>query len=260
MPYRVLLREPNNIVSYYTVNKQWAGVEVKKLAFVATIAALVVGIVGCGGANGNNGDSYTLIVDFTTGGTVAVDDLPIPGKAILTYDPGTVVSLNATPDAGYRFVNWTGNSSTIDDANAASTTITMQGSYKVTANFETTSHSTYEVICDVPEVFVAREETRIPVILKTDDLRESGYQDVQLHVKVYPRAGDVKIKLYFWSFNNELYSGEFDLPADYSRAIYPLVYFSEPGEYTFTFSLIEAPYGPVIDNITESITVDVVEV
>jgi hypothetical protein len=223
--------------------------------------ALIAGIVGCVGGDGiGDGGSCTLIIDFTVGGALTVDDVPIPGKAILTYNAGTVVNLNAIPSAGYHFMNWTGNSSTIDDANAASTTITMHGSYEITANFEATSHSTYKIICEVPEVIVAREETRIPVILKTDELRESGYHGVQLHVKVYPRAGDVTIKLYFWSFNNELYSGEFDLPADYSQTIYPLIYFSEPGEYTFTFSLIEAPYGPVIDNITESITVDVVEI
>jgi hypothetical protein len=135
----------------------------------------------------------------------------------------------------------------------------VQGNYEITANFEAISYSTYKVICDVPEVIVAGEETRIPVTLKTDELGELGYDGVQLHVKVYPRAGDVTIRLYFWSFSNELYSGEFDLAADYDQTIYPLVHFSEPGEYTFTFSLVEALYGPVIDNMTESITVTVVE-
>ena len=120
-------------------------------------------------------------------------------------------------------------------------------------------HSTYKLICDVPEVIVACEETRIPVTLKTDELGELGYDGVQLHIKAYPRAGDVTIKFYFWSFSNELYSGEFDLPADYNKTIYPLVHFSEPGEYTITFSLIEALYGPVINDMTESITVSVVE-
>ena len=121
-------------------------------------------------------------------------------------------------------------------------------------------HSTYKLICDVPEVIVACEETRIPVTLKTDELGELGYDGIQLHIKAYPRAGDVTIKLYFWSFSNELYSGEFDLPVDYNKTIYPLVHFSEPGEYTISFSLIEALYGPVINDMTESITISVVEV
>ena len=120
-------------------------------------------------------------------------------------------------------------------------------------------HSTYKLICDVPEVIVACEETRVPVTLKTDELGELGYDSVQLHIKAYPRAGDVTTKLYFWSFTNELYSGEFDLPADYNTTIYPLVHFTEPGKYTITFSWIEALYGPVIDDMTESVTVSVVE-
>ena len=93
-------------------------------------------MVGCVGGDGNNGGSYTLIIDFTAGGTVTVDDIPIPGKAILTYDAGTAVSLNAAPRAGYRFVEWTGNVHTIADVNAASITITMNDDYSVIANFQ----------------------------------------------------------------------------------------------------------------------------
>ena len=97
----------------------------------------MAGIAGCVGGGGNNGGgSYTLIVDFTAGGAVTVDDLPIPGKAILNYVAGMVVSLNATPNAGYRFVEWTGNVSTIADVNAASITITMNDNYSITANFQ----------------------------------------------------------------------------------------------------------------------------
>jgi thiol-disulfide isomerase/thioredoxin len=98
--------------------------------------ALIAGTIGCVGGDGNNGDgSYTLIIDSTAGGTVTVDDVPIPGKAILTYDAGTVVSVSASPDAGYRFAEWTGNVSSIADINAASTTITMNDDYSIMANF-----------------------------------------------------------------------------------------------------------------------------
>jgi uncharacterized repeat protein (TIGR02543 family) len=44
--------------------------------------------------------------------------------------------LVATPASGYRFVNWTGNVGTIANVSAASTTITINGSYSITANFE----------------------------------------------------------------------------------------------------------------------------
>jgi hypothetical protein len=102
--------------------------------FLVTVA-LIAGMVGCGGSGGG-GESYTLTVDLTAGGVVAVNNVTIPGKAMFTYDAGTVVSLKATPDAGYQFVNWTGNVSTIANVTAASTTVTMNSSYNITANFE----------------------------------------------------------------------------------------------------------------------------
>jgi hypothetical protein len=73
---------------------------------------------------------YNLTTSSTAGGTVTT-----PGVGTFTYDAGTVVSLVATPDAGYRFVNWTGNVGTIANVNAATTTITMNGDYAITANF-----------------------------------------------------------------------------------------------------------------------------
>jgi hypothetical protein len=46
-----------------------------------------------------------------------------------------VVSLVATPDAGYRFVRWIGNVRTIGNRTAANTTITMLGNYRIRAIF-----------------------------------------------------------------------------------------------------------------------------
>jgi hypothetical protein len=100
--------------------------------------ALIVGMASCSGSGdgGNGGESYTLTIDFTAGGTVTVDNLPIPGKAILTYDAGTVVNLNATPDSGYQFVRWTGDVYTVDNVHASETIITVNADYSITANFE----------------------------------------------------------------------------------------------------------------------------
>ena len=75
--------------------------------------------------------SYDLTSASTAGGSVNT-----PGEAgPYTYDEGIVVNLVAEADAGYRFVNWTGNVSTITDVNAAATNITMNGDYSITANF-----------------------------------------------------------------------------------------------------------------------------
>jgi len=74
---------------------------------------------------------YDLTIDSTVGGNVTT-----PGEGLFPdYDAGTVVDLVATPGAGYRFVNWTGNVSTIGNVTAASTNITMNGDYSITANF-----------------------------------------------------------------------------------------------------------------------------
>ena len=103
------------------------------LTIFLVVVALAAGMAGCGGGGGD--ESYALTVSTTTGGVVAVNDVIIPGTALFTYDAGTVVSLNATPDTGYHFVNWTGNVSTIADVDAALTNITMNGDYSITANF-----------------------------------------------------------------------------------------------------------------------------
>ena len=73
---------------------------------------------------------YDLIISSTEGGSVTE-----PGEGTFTYDEGTVVDLVAEPEAGYYFVNWTGDVDTVADVDAASTTITMNGNYSITANF-----------------------------------------------------------------------------------------------------------------------------
>jgi uncharacterized repeat protein (TIGR02543 family) len=75
---------------------------------------------------------YNLTISSTTGGTVTT-----PGVGNFTYDAGTVVNLVVTPNTGYRFVNWTGDTGTLS-CQCHSTTITMNGDYTITANFERT--------------------------------------------------------------------------------------------------------------------------
>jgi hypothetical protein len=73
---------------------------------------------------------YDLTIDSTEGGSVTT---PVEGTH--TCDEGTVVNLVATPDADYYFVRWTGDVGTIANVNDASTNITMNGDYTITANF-----------------------------------------------------------------------------------------------------------------------------
>jgi hypothetical protein len=92
--------------------------------------ALVAGMVGCDfGPPG--GVRHSLSISSKEGGSVTK-----PGEGVFTlYSDGRVVDLVATPDAGYRFDEWTGDVGTIADVEDATTTITMYGTYVITANF-----------------------------------------------------------------------------------------------------------------------------
>jgi len=74
---------------------------------------------------------HRLSVSSTEGGSVTT-----PGEGGFIYANGTVVSLVAEPYEGYEFVKWTGDVTTVADAEAPSTTIAMNGSYVIAANFE----------------------------------------------------------------------------------------------------------------------------
>ena len=74
---------------------------------------------------------YNLTINSTIGGNVTT-----PGEGVQgLYDHGTVVDLNATPDADYAFLGWSGNVSTIGDVNSSNTNITMYGNYSIMAHF-----------------------------------------------------------------------------------------------------------------------------
>ena len=72
-----------------------------------------------------------LTISSTTGGNITT-----PGEGTFTYPYGTEVNLVSEPDEHYHFGNWTGNVSTIVSIDDATTTITMQDDYDITANFE----------------------------------------------------------------------------------------------------------------------------
>lgn len=97
------------------------------VAIFLIVAALVVGVVACDGV-----DTYQLTISSASGGNVTT-----PGEGTSTHEAGTVVQLVATPDDGYQFRSWTGDIQHVADANAASTTISMNGNYAVVANFQT---------------------------------------------------------------------------------------------------------------------------
>jgi hypothetical protein len=76
-------------------------------------------------------NQYSLTISSYEGGSVST-----PGEGRFIYDAEMVVDLIAQPDEYYHFVGWTGDVSTIADAGAAETTISVNASYSITANFE----------------------------------------------------------------------------------------------------------------------------
>jgi len=118
----------------------------KGLASFLIMVALIASMAGCGGngsdGNGGNGNggtgvqAYTLTIDSTAGGTVAVNNSTIPGKATFIFGAGTVVGLNATPESGYQFVKWTGDVGIVDNVRAAEIIIAVNGNYSIMANFK----------------------------------------------------------------------------------------------------------------------------
>jgi hypothetical protein len=71
-----------------------------------------------------------LTVSSTRGGSVTD-----PGEGTNLEPLGAKVTLVAVPDEGGQFVKWSGDVSTIDNVLAPSTTITMDSSYSIRADF-----------------------------------------------------------------------------------------------------------------------------
>ena len=82
------------------------------LLIVLAIVTLMAGMAGCGRG------PYDLLIHSPAGGSLTTLSNETP-----PYPNGTVVNLTATPDAGCRFLNWTGDVSTIGNVTAAATNI-----------------------------------------------------------------------------------------------------------------------------------------
>jgi len=108
-------------------------ISLRKHGYLKTISTFLIAIILIAGVVGCEGEpvQYDLAIGSTAGGVVTA-----PGEGTFTYDDGEDVALVATPDCGYAFDQWTGDTGTIDDVNAAATNITMNADYDITANFK----------------------------------------------------------------------------------------------------------------------------
>jgi len=74
---------------------------------------------------------YGLRISSTVGGTVTS-----PGEGLFYYPQGSTVTVVAQPERGYRFVCWVGNVATIENPQAATTTVTVNYHSFLIANFD----------------------------------------------------------------------------------------------------------------------------
>ena len=118
----------------------------KRVSIFLIAVALIAGMMGCEPASDPSPPpgtllTYALNISSIAGGsvtaTVNVEDTMIgPGETVPIYDipVGTKVDPRARPDEGYEFVEWVGKP--IDGVTTPAVTITVQGHYEITANFE----------------------------------------------------------------------------------------------------------------------------
>ena len=145
---------------------------------VALITVLLCMVLGNSIACTTTTTEHVLTISSTEGGSVTT-----PGEDTYTYYEGQAdeVNLVATPESGYRFVNWTGDVGTIADVNAATTTITMIGDYSITANFvmqyDLTIASTLGGSVTTPGggIFTSGEGTVVDLVAEADE----GYRFVE---------------------------------------------------------------------------------
>jgi len=172
--------------------------------------ALIAGMIGCGGGV----VEYDLTITSTAGGSVTT-----PGEDTYTYDEGEIVDLVAEAEEGYRFVNWTGDVDSIVDVEDATTTVTMNDNYSITANFvkqydltissteggEVTNPGEETFTCDEGEVvnLVAEAEEGYHFVNWTGDVGTiADVEDATTTITMngdYTITANFAIDLYFWT-------------------------------------------------------------
>jgi len=113
----------------------------KRIAVLVIIVALIAGMVGCpADPEPTPPVEYTLTISSGEGGEVTT-----PGEGQFTYGEGVIVNLVAGPSSGHYFGGWTGDVGTIANVRAASTTITVNGDYSITASFQVIPAARYSL-------------------------------------------------------------------------------------------------------------------
>jgi len=164
------------------------------------------------------GNQYSLTISSTPGGSVTT-----PGEGMHIYDAETIVDLVAVPDEHYHFVNWTGDVGTIADVNDPTTTITMNDSCSITANFaldpgwySLTVSSTEGGSVTTPgeDIFVYAANTTVSLVAEPDEHYHFGNWtgDVSSIADVYAASTNITMyDSYSITANFELDEGWYSL-------------------------------------------------
>jgi hypothetical protein len=201
-------------------------------------------------------EEYAGQAPYTITWTVAEDPL-LDGTATVSKSDTLFSSLL---DAGVYTIQVT----SIVDANDCSAADGFLEACQATVTVR--ERSTYHFVYDIPDHIVACEEMEIPVTFQTDMSGFCGYDDVRFKFAA-DGPGDVTFKAtdsedQEHTFVNSGYWGPlagFDLPADYDETTVWTLHFSKAGEYTITFSLIDADTEEVVAGLTgtEIVTAEV---
>jgi alpha-tubulin suppressor-like RCC1 family protein len=185
---------------------------VARVCIVLILVALVTGMTGCVQSAPS---SYDLTITSTAGGSVTS-----PGEGTSSYDKGTVIDLVATPEPGYRFVNWTGDVGAVGNANAALTTITINDACSIAANFaklqyDLTATSTVGGAITMPGegTFIYDEGS----IVNLEVEAEEGYQFVSWSGDV-GTIGDIHA-----AYTAIVMQGSYSITANFERGLVAMV-------------------------------------
>jgi len=226
-----------------------------KIGLSLLIVALIVGMTGCA-VGATRPVRYELTIGSAEGGSVN-----IPGEGTFTCDAGRVVDLEAIPSTGYRFVNWTGDTDTVNNAYAAFTSVTMNDDYSITANFEETDATYYTLTTSVSpsgggSVSPAGGTYAAGKVVTISATATSGYRFVNWTGDVSTiddrNAASTTITIYgSYSITANFEESPPVPPDQYSLTISSSAggYVSTPGEGTFTrdagtvVTLVASPYS-----------------
>ncbi len=205
-----------------------------KTGLLFAVILVLIGI-SCGQVDDAKVD---LQLSSTSGGSVTT-----PGEGRFAYDQGAEVPLQAKAHPGFRFVSWSGNVDFVADINSVSTTVTVNASSSIRADFEALPPENRELWLESTEggsvivpgegKFTRTARTIIDIRARADEGYRFAYWSGDIEHVGNVRAGDTIV---FMEDDTSITAHfepmeTFDLVIDSTEG----GSVTEPGEGTFSF-------------------------